>query len=115
MLHAPPGLALDLPEVASERAGRPGENAVLVFIGGWAELAERREPFLEAARRDALAWIAYPKAGYWGSEVGLRFSLRRQTRRRSLPRRRWLHRRPDMRVAAHRLRCGTCPASVLAR
>ncbi len=62
VLNAPAGIQLDL-EQASDAA------AVLVFATTAAELAEHGEAALAAARLDALAWIAYPKANQLGTDL----------------------------------------------
>ena len=41
-------------------------DAVLVFVKDLSELATHAGPFIDAARRDALAYIAYPKVGQMG-------------------------------------------------
>src|SRR5215831_564932 len=66
VLHAPPGLKLDL---AVSSADPAAAHAVLVFVSDSATLAERREAFVEAARREALSWVAYPKAGQLGTDL----------------------------------------------
>lgn len=61
VLHVPDDVGLDLP---------PGTDAgVLLFVRDRAELDDRAEPALEAARADRLAWIAYPKAGKLGTDL----------------------------------------------
>ena len=67
--NAPEGFALDLPE-SVQQAG-PGEQAdvVLVFVRDSTEVEAHSEPFVEAARRDAIAYIAYPKAGQLGTDL----------------------------------------------
>ena len=66
VLGAPPGADLDLPQ----GAGDPGEpDAVLLFVRNRRELGERAEPVVEAAGRDALAWVAYPKAGQLDTDL----------------------------------------------
>jgi hypothetical protein len=66
VLGAPPGADLDLPQGASD----PGEpDAVLLFVRNRAELDERAAPVVEAAGRDALAWVAYPKAGQLDTDL----------------------------------------------
>lgn len=54
VLHAPPGVTLDLPE-------DPKSNAVLLFVSSLAELDRRAPAVLKALPPDALFWIAYPK------------------------------------------------------
>jgi len=65
VLHAPPDVRLDVPRVRAEAGG----EAVLVFVRDSSDLAERRSAFVDAARRDALAWVAYPKAGQLGTDL----------------------------------------------
>lgn len=67
--NAPEGFALELPE--STRIAGPGEqaDAVLVFVRDSSEVAPHSPPFVEAARRDAIAYIAYPKAGQLGTDL----------------------------------------------
>ncbi len=64
VLHAPDGLTLDAP-VSDE----PDAAAILVFVRSAAELEPNAAPALEAARRDAIAWIAYPKAKQLGTDL----------------------------------------------
>ncbi len=48
----------------------PGRaDAVICFVIRLAELDEIASPFVEAARRDALAWLAYPKGGKMGTDL----------------------------------------------
>jgi hypothetical protein len=55
---------------------QPGEaDAVVAFVRGSSDLETTAAPAIEAARRDALAWIAYPKAGKLGTDLN-RDSLR---------------------------------------
>jgi hypothetical protein len=44
-------------------------DAVIAFAANTDELAGVREPVLAGARRDALAWVAYPKAGQLGTDL----------------------------------------------
>jgi len=44
-------------------------DAVLLFVQDSAELSAKAGPFLDASRRDALAYIAYPKAGKLGADL----------------------------------------------
>lgn len=61
VINAPDGVPLALP---------PGTEAgVLLFVRNRAELDDRAQPVLEAARADRLAWIAYPKAGKLGTDL----------------------------------------------
>ena len=67
--NAPEGFALDLSE--SARQVNQGElpDAVLVFVRHSSEVKVHTAPFVEAARRDAIAYIAYPKAGQLGTDL----------------------------------------------
>ena len=67
--NAPEGFALELPE--STRIAGSGEqaDAVLVFVRDSSEVAPHSAPFVDAARRDAIAYIAYPKAGQLGTDL----------------------------------------------
>jgi hypothetical protein len=69
VLHAPPGLKLDLPEGSRKTSSAAGSEVVIVFVANRAELAKRAEPLVKAARRDALAWIAYPKSGQLDTDL----------------------------------------------
>jgi hypothetical protein len=42
---------------------------VVAFVRSKAELATVAVPAIDAARRDKLAWIAYPKAGKLGTDL----------------------------------------------
>ena len=69
LLNVPPGVALDLPEGCMTTSDPAGAEAVIVFVTNQNELAERGEPAVDAALRDALAWIAYPKAAKLGTDL----------------------------------------------
>ena len=73
--NAPEGFTLDLPEEASLADSADGSDAVLVFAKDSAELATRGGPFIDDARRDALAYVAYPKAGQLGTDLNPRHYL----------------------------------------
>jgi hypothetical protein len=60
VLNEPQGLELDVPG---------GEDAVLLFVRTRDELEELAKPFLQAARGDRLAWLAYPKGGRLGTDL----------------------------------------------
>lgn len=63
----PPDVTLDL---TVEAAANPEvADAVLAFVTSRAELETVAQPFVDAARRDALAWLAYPKGGKLGTDV----------------------------------------------
>ncbi len=67
--NAPGGLELDLPESAHLTDSPEDADALLIFVKDSAELAADGGPFLDAARRDALAWVAYPKARQLGTDL----------------------------------------------
>jgi hypothetical protein len=62
-----------MPSIAGEgvTAVGPPDSAdvVVAFVRTRAELATLAAPAIEAARRDQLAWIAYPKAGKLGTDL----------------------------------------------
>ena len=62
VLRAPQGLELDVDEDTTA-------EAVLVFVTTAADLEEHGAPLIEAGMRDALAWVAYPKAGQLGTDL----------------------------------------------
>jgi hypothetical protein len=56
--------------IGGSTASSPAEaDAVILFVRDRADLDAHARPALEAARRDALAWIAYPKAGKLGTDL----------------------------------------------
>ena len=59
---------VDLGVVADE-ADAATADAVVVFVTSKHELDDRAGPALDAARRDAVAWIAYPKGGQLGTDL----------------------------------------------
>jgi hypothetical protein len=69
VLHAPPGMKIDLPEGSRKTSTAAGSDVVIVFVSKPAELANRAEAFVKAAHRDALAWIAYPKSGQLDTDL----------------------------------------------
>jgi hypothetical protein len=46
-----------------------GADAVIAFAANARELDRLREPVVTAAQRDALTWVAYPKAGQLGTDL----------------------------------------------
>ena len=44
-------------------------DAVVVFAANRAELERLRDRYVEPAKRDALTWVAYPKAGQLGTDL----------------------------------------------
>ncbi len=62
VVNAPSGLQLDVKQASDS-------PAVLVFAANAAELSDHGLAAIEAAQADALAWIAYPKAGKLGTDL----------------------------------------------
>src|SRR3954471_17921273 len=60
IVGAPAGLDLGLPE---------GHGALLLFARDAAELDEGTTKLVEAVDREALTWVAYPKAGQRGTDL----------------------------------------------
>jgi phage-related baseplate assembly protein len=44
-------------------------DAVIVYCTSRADLEQLSAPLLAAARRDAMTWVAYPKAGQLGTDL----------------------------------------------
>ncbi|MGC1566314.1 MAG: hypothetical protein WA794_09915 [Trebonia sp.] len=63
------GMPGDVPPIAGESAADTPEAAdvVVAFVRSKAEPVA--VPAIDAARRDKLAWIAYPKAGKLGTDL----------------------------------------------
>ena len=66
LLHVPPGLDLGIADAAPDCSTA---DAVVLFVTNRAELDDRNAPLVAAAERDALAWVAYPKAGQLGTDL----------------------------------------------
>jgi hypothetical protein len=69
VLYAPTGMQIDLPEKTRKPSNAAAADVVIVFATNRSELGKRADPFVKAARRDALAWIAYPKAGQLDTDL----------------------------------------------
>ncbi|MEU4038962.1 hypothetical protein [Streptomyces collinus] len=72
VLGRPDGLDLDLDlGVEVESAGKAGSaDVVVVFVTTSSDLlGADAQAALAAARRDALAWVAYPKGGKLGTDL----------------------------------------------
>lgn len=65
VLNAPKGLAIDVPAHKDPRTAK----ALLLFIKDSDELRAKVAPAIAAARRDAITYIAYPKAGQLGTDL----------------------------------------------
>ena len=68
VLH-PDGVDLELPPDVAGTEDPAQATAVVLFATDRRELRARAGPLLDAARRDALAWIAYPKARHLGTDL----------------------------------------------
>lgn len=69
VIGRPQDATLDLgqqPELAQDPTR---SDAVIVYCTTSADLDRLSEPLLAAARRDALTWVAYPKAGQLGTDL----------------------------------------------
>jgi len=65
-----PGDVVPIAGEGTHPAGTPDDaDVVVVFVRTRAELTAVGAPAIEAARRDQLAWIAYPKAGKLGTDL----------------------------------------------
>ena len=65
VLNAPAGFRI---AAATVKAAKPGDG-VLLFAATKADLHRLKAPLVGAARRDDLAWLAYPKAGQLGTDL----------------------------------------------
>lgn len=65
VLNAPKGFALDGPTHKDPKAAK----ALLLFVKDSADLKAKAAPAVAAARRDAITYIAYPKAGQLGTDL----------------------------------------------
>jgi len=61
VVGVPPDLDLDLPE--------GGDDALLLFVRDAGELEHGAAAVLGAVEREALTWVAYPKAGKLGTDL----------------------------------------------
>ncbi len=69
VVNEPEDVALELGD-GHPSAGDPGEaDAVIVFCTDRAELDGLRDQYVPPAARDALTWVAYPKAGKLGTDL----------------------------------------------
>jgi hypothetical protein len=65
VLNAPKGFVLEGPTAKDPKTAK----AVLLFIKNSDELRAKVAPAVAAARRDAITYIAYPKAGQLGTDL----------------------------------------------
>jgi hypothetical protein len=69
LVDVPQDVHVELAENCAAAPDPEAADAVLVFVRDRAELDARGEPAIAAGRRDALAWVAYPKAGQLGTDL----------------------------------------------
>jgi hypothetical protein len=69
LIGVPEGVDLELPAGTSAVDDAGAADAVVGFLTTVGELAGAGQPVLDAARRDALAWLAYPKGGQLGTDL----------------------------------------------
>jgi hypothetical protein len=68
IVNAPADAAVELADHPVAR--EPGDaDATLVYCSSQAELERLRDELISPARRDALTWVAYPKAGQLGTDL----------------------------------------------
>jgi hypothetical protein len=59
-------LKLDQGQLVDDAASA---DAIILFVATAAELGRHANNVVQAAKRDALAWVAYPKAGQLGTDL----------------------------------------------
>ena len=64
VMNPPSGFHADFPTM-----GDVHQDPVLLFVKEARELESRGKPVIEAAKKDQLVWIAYPKAGQMGTDL----------------------------------------------
>ncbi len=69
VIGRPQGVTLDLGQEPLVVQDPDGSDAVIVYATNSADLEEVSAPLLAAARRDALTWVSYPKAGQLGTDL----------------------------------------------
>jgi hypothetical protein len=69
LVDVPEDHGVELPERCTTTPDPDTADAVLVFVRDRAGLDASAEPAIAAGRRDALAWVAYPKAGQLGTDL----------------------------------------------
>lgn len=65
VINAPAGFAVDGPKHTDPRTAK----ALLLFVRDSAQLKAKAAPAVAAAARDAVTYIAYPKAGQLGTDL----------------------------------------------
>ena len=69
VIGKPDAVVLDLGAGIASADDPLAADALVVFCNDRAELEQRKDPLLAAASRDALTWVAYPKAGQLGTDL----------------------------------------------
>ena len=69
IVNRPDGLELDLGDEHPAAVAPEQADGVIVFCRDRGELERLSDEFLPAAKRDALTWVAYPKAGKLGTDL----------------------------------------------
>jgi len=69
LVNAPDAVALDLGGEHPLADSPERADAVIVFTANRAELDQLADRFAAPAGRDALTWVAYPKAGQLGTDL----------------------------------------------
>jgi hypothetical protein len=69
VIGRPQDVTLDLGQEPKLVQDPTTSDAVIVYATSSAELEQLSAPLLAAARRDALTWVAYPKAGQLGTDL----------------------------------------------
>jgi hypothetical protein len=67
VIGLPSEVDLGLPDAAG--VDPTSADAVILFVRVSDDLLANRAALVEAARRDAIAWLAYPKAGALGTDL----------------------------------------------
>ncbi|MGA9114356.1 MAG: hypothetical protein WB802_11260 [Candidatus Dormiibacterota bacterium] len=67
VIGLPSGVDLDLP--ATPGVAPTSADAVILFVRVSDDLTVNGAALVQAARRDAIAWVAYPKAGGLGTDL----------------------------------------------
>jgi hypothetical protein len=69
VIGRPEDVTLDLGQAPDLAQDPTKADAVIVYCVARADLEQLSAPLLAAARRDALTWVAYPKAGQLGTDL----------------------------------------------
>jgi hypothetical protein len=69
IVNEPAGSTIDLGQDHPTAGAAEEADAVIVFCTDRAELDGLRDQYVAPATRDALTWVAYPKAGKLGTDL----------------------------------------------